>query len=186
MTATAKECPRNHEAVLTRFNLFGIDLEQCPRCHGIWFDAGELNRLKDNMDEDVRWKDFDLKAYAERAHFKPTDLTCAACGAALCELKFNTGRAELEFCARCGGVWADEGKLAPVLRHLHRQVEGESTDQVRKEALRQFLEIFIGPKGPWEELKDFAAAWRLLTLRFMVDHPELAKRLDTARRALPF
>jgi len=186
MASSVKQCPRCREEVLTGFQVFGMDLNQCPRCHGIWFDAGELNRFKDHMESDARWKDFDLKAYAERTNFAPTKMKCAACGGALCELRFNATTAELEFCARCGGVWADAGKLTPVLRGLQREVDCEPLDQVRREALRQFVDIFIGPKGPWEEAKDFAAAWRLLTLRFMVEHPDLTARLDTARRALPF
>ena len=180
-----KTCPRCKE-VLARFKVFDVDLDQCPKCQGIWFDQRELDTIKSNMDDDVRWKDFDLKSYAERAHFKHTRMPCPACGRALCELRFDTSRIELEFCAKCGGVWADRGKLVPVLNHMRRQVALEPLKQVEKETLHQFLEIFIGKKGPWEEVKDFAAAWRLLALKFLIDHPDLAARLETARRALPF
>lgn len=180
-----KSCPRCHE-VLSRFTVFGVDLDQCQTCHGLWFDRDELDVVKSNMDDDIRWKDFDLRAYAERAHFKHTRLACPSCGAALCELRFDTSRIELEFCVKCGGLWTDKGKLIPILNHMRRKVSQEPIEQIERETLHQFLEIFIGRKGPWEEIKDFAAAWRLLTLRFMVDHPDLASRLETARRALPF
>jgi Zn-finger nucleic acid-binding protein len=180
-----KTCPRDKE-ILTRFNVFGIDLDQCPACEGLWFDPGELDAIKNNMDDDVRWKDFDLRSYAERAHFKHTNLVCANCGSALCELLFDTSRIELEFCVKCGGVWADKGKLVPILKHMHKSVDLESLDQIEKETLHKFLEIFTGRKGPWEEVKDFLAAWRLLSLKFVVGHPALAARLETARRALPF
>jgi len=178
-------CPRDKE-LLSRFNVFGVDIDQCPKCQGLWFDPGELDVVKSNMDDEVRWKDFDLASYARLAHFKPTTLPCANCGAALCELLFDTSRIELEFCAQCGGVWVDQGKLLPVLNHMRRKVELEPLQQLEKETLHQFLEIFIGKKGPWEEMKDFLAAWRLLSLKFVVDHPDLAARLETARRALPF
>jgi Zn-finger nucleic acid-binding protein len=180
-----KKCPRDKE-VLGRFTAFDIEVHQCAKCHGMWFDEGELDAIKTNMDDDIRWKDFDLRSYAERADFKTTRLPCANCGAALCELRFGSSHIELEFCTKCGGVWADKGKLVSVLKHLRRTVEAESLEKLEKEALHQFLEIFTGHKGPWEEIKDFLAAWRLLTLKFAVDHPDLTARLETARRALPF
>ena len=185
MTHRAKSCPKCSE-VMSRFSVFGVGLDQCPRCHGLWFDSQELDAIKSAMDDDIRWKDFDLQTYAERAHFKHTDFACPACSGALCALLFDTSRIELEFCARCGGVWADQGKLAPILEHMRTSVNAEPLRQVEKEALHQFLEIFIGRKGPWEEIKDFAAAWRLLSLKFAIDHPALMGRLDVARRALPF
>jgi Zn-finger nucleic acid-binding protein len=152
----------------------------------MWFEANELEKVKDEMDDDIRWKDVDLRAYAERAHFKHTQLHCPSCKAALCELRFDTSHIALEFCAKCNGVWMDKGKLMMVINHLRKQEAVEPLKQLEKEALHKFVEIFVGHKGPWNEIKDFAAAWRILSLRFMVDHPALASRLETARRALPF
>ena len=185
MTRAAKNCPFDRD-VMTRFTVFDTDLEQCPTCHGIWFDAGELDRLKTRMNDDVRWKEIDLAAYAARTQFKPTKLACPACGRALCDLRFDDTRIQLEFCPACHGVWLDKGKLERILHHLRRKADREPLAQTERETLHQFLEIFVGPKGPWEEMKDFGAAWRLLTLKFAVDHPDLMARLELARRALPF
>jgi Zn-finger nucleic acid-binding protein len=179
------KCPQCGE-VLSRFNVFNVDLNQCPKCHGLWFDALELETVKDAMDDDIRWKDFNLMAYAERAHFKSTNLRCPVCSSALCELRFDTTHILLEFCTKCHGVWMDKGKLFMILNHLRKQVALEPLEKIEKEAMHQFLEIFIGHKGPWHEIQDFAAAWRLLSIRFLIDHPTLAARLETARRALPF
>ncbi|MBV9079735.1 MAG: zf-TFIIB domain-containing protein [Elusimicrobia bacterium] len=180
-----KYCPRCRE-ILSRFEVFGIELDQCAVCHGLWFGPRDLERVKDRLDQDVRWKDLNLREYASRTHFKHTRLTCPGCQAALCEIHFDDTRIELEFCARCGGVWTDQGRLGKILSHIRRKMDAEPTAQVARETLTQFLEIFFGHKGPWEEIKDFVAAWRLLTLKFVVDHPDLAMRLQTARRALPF
>jgi Zn-finger nucleic acid-binding protein len=178
-------CPRCGE-VLSKFEAFGQQVEQCQKCRGMWFGADQLGAIKDGMDDDFRWKDLDLPAYAERAHFKHTSMHCPNCAAALCELYFDASHIQLEFCARCHGTWLDKGKLIRVINYLRKLQALEPIEQIEKDTLHQFVDIFVGHKGPWGEIKDFAAAWRLLTLRFAIDHPALMARLETARRALPF
>lgn len=178
-------CPRCHE-LLSRFTVFGRQIDQCLKCHGMWLDAGELEFLKDEMDDDLRWNEIDLLAYAERAHFKHTEMHCPACTSALCELRFDASHIMLELCVKCHGTWLDKGKLMMIINYLRKREAVEPLGKIEKEALHQFIEIFTGHKGPWGEIKDFAAAWRLLTLRFAVDHPAFVSRFETARRALPF
>jgi Zn-finger nucleic acid-binding protein len=178
-------CPRCHD-VLSRFPAFGVEIHQCPTCHGMWFSPEELDAVKNAMDDDVRWKELDLRAHADRAHFRATKFRCPNCGAALGEFGFGPAHIELEFCAKCNGVWLEKGRLIPVVNYLRRQVALEPLDKLEKDTLRQFVEIFVGHKGPWNEIKDFAAAWRILSLRFMIDHPTLAAQIRTFRNTLPF
>jgi Zn-finger nucleic acid-binding protein len=177
-------CPRCHD-VLSRFEAFGVDIHQCPTCHGIWLAAPELEAVKAAMDNDIRWKDLDLRGYADRAHFKATKMHCPVCGSILGELHFGPSRVEFEFCPSCHGVWMEKGKLISVINQLRREVAKESLEKLEKDAGRQFIEIFIGHKGPWNELKDFAAAWRMLSLKFLVDHPKLAADIKAFRDTLP-
>lgn len=179
-------CPRCVSEVLSRFDAFGRQVKQCPKCHGMWFDSDDLEAIRDGMDEETRWKDLDLPTYADRTNFKHTKMHCPSCAGALCEFRFDHSQIELEFCPKCHGTWLDKGKLEKIINHLRKQQALMPLEKIEKEALHQFADIFIGHKGPWGEIKDFAAAWRLLTLRFMIDHPTLAARLETARRALPF
>jgi Zn-finger nucleic acid-binding protein len=39
-----RACPE-HPEKMSRFVYRAIDLDICPRCKGVWFDAGELKRL---------------------------------------------------------------------------------------------------------------------------------------------
>lgn len=41
----ALACPGGHAMTLTEYRTFEIDW--CPTCEGLWFDAGELRRLLD-------------------------------------------------------------------------------------------------------------------------------------------
>lgn len=38
-------CPRCTDATLQAVIRDGVEIEVCPRCHGIWLDRGELTRL---------------------------------------------------------------------------------------------------------------------------------------------
>ena len=42
--AGERTCP-DHPQAMSRFVYRAIDLDVCPRCKGVWFDAGELKRL---------------------------------------------------------------------------------------------------------------------------------------------
>jgi Zn-finger nucleic acid-binding protein len=178
------KCPQCGD-VLSRVKAFDVDIHQCSSCHGLWFEARELAAVKAAMDNDIRWKDLDLKSHADRAHFRATKMHCPSCDAVLGEFRFGAADPSLEFCAKCHGVWLEKGKFAPVLNYLRRQVALEPLENLEKDAGKQFIEIFIGHKGPWNEIKDFTAAWRILSLRFMVDHPKIAADIKAFRDTLP-
>jgi Zn-finger nucleic acid-binding protein len=178
------KCPRCGD-VLSRFKVFNVDIHQCPQCHGLWFEARELAAVKAAMDDGIRWKDLDLKAHAQRAHFRATKMRCPSCGSALGEFRFGASDPALEFCAKCQGVWLGDGTLIPVINYLREQVALEPIEKLEKDAGKQFVEIFIGHKGPWNEIKDFTAAWRILSLRFMIDHPKMAADIKAFRDTLP-
>ncbi|HXK37207.1 MAG TPA: zf-TFIIB domain-containing protein, partial [Candidatus Paceibacterota bacterium] len=51
-------CPEC-EVPLRRTDCYGVNIDECPKCLGRWFDRDELRRAKDRTDEDLRWMDFD-------------------------------------------------------------------------------------------------------------------------------
>lgn len=45
-TTTGSMCPRCQKDKLGRMVLHGVTLDRCPKCKGLWFDAGELDKVK--------------------------------------------------------------------------------------------------------------------------------------------
>lgn len=45
-TTSKQLCPRCQSAPLSRFVMHGVSLDRCGRCQGIWFDPGELEKVR--------------------------------------------------------------------------------------------------------------------------------------------
>jgi Zn-finger nucleic acid-binding protein len=45
-TASKNLCPRCQRAPLSRHVVHGVVLDRCPSCEGLWFDAGELEKVR--------------------------------------------------------------------------------------------------------------------------------------------
>ena len=71
--------------------LDGVELEGCPKCHGVWLDSGELDRLGGFAMERGR------------------RLFCPACGV-LMDLTVIKN-VEIDLCNQCEGVWLDKGEV---------------------------------------------------------------------------
>ena len=58
---TSVKCPRDGEEIITKLyeGQGRFHVEICPKCHGIWFDQGELNRVLPELTiriEGMKWK----------------------------------------------------------------------------------------------------------------------------------
>jgi Zn-finger nucleic acid-binding protein len=152
----------------------------------LWFDSNELDRLKSHLDESIRWMDVDLWKYANRADFKPSLFDCPQCQTVMSEFQFDDSNVKLEFCINCGGAWLDRGELDIILKFLQERVAAKTLLDIGKSSVEQFTQIFSGPKGMIEEVRDFVAAWRMLSLKFSITHPKLSEKYQAIRQSLPF
>ena len=52
-------CP-NCSTVMTLNNRLGVEIDQCPRCKGVWLDRGELEKVANmqNRYEDEHYKKY--------------------------------------------------------------------------------------------------------------------------------
>ena len=53
------KCPVDGDELESR-TLHSVAIEECAQCQGLWFDRGELRKVKDEMEPDAKWLDFDL------------------------------------------------------------------------------------------------------------------------------
>ena len=57
------KCPTCANTPLVMAERQGVEIDYCPSCRGIWLDRGELDKLLDNTQQDVRV--FDDTRFAE-------------------------------------------------------------------------------------------------------------------------
>ena len=94
----------------------GVVLDFCSRCHGLWFDKGEVAFYLEAR------KDLpDAQASVDAGH--PTSYSCPKCQGRLVEIPFNPGKSVMvDICEGCGGIYVDKGELA-LMETLSAQVE---------------------------------------------------------------
>lgn len=104
-------------------------LDHCRRCGGVWFDAGEVQRLR-RIDSTELWRRIvqrdavpAMQCHTCRAFFSRSDDRCPACGwnvrlaCPVCERTLRIEQQDglrLDFCAQDRGVWFDHDELTGI------------------------------------------------------------------------
>lgn len=106
-----RECPRCPNAVnLVEMGYGKQRVDNCPSCHGTFFDKGELEDLiklvKDFMAVQLDEPEITNQPLTEQ-NFKPT---CPAC----CETMeaLQVSQIWINHCLNCRGIWLDQGELS--------------------------------------------------------------------------
>ena len=126
-----------------------LTLDHCARCGGMWFELGEVQRLRSERPESL-WAQIAARDERHRAQchtcraFVDRDAPkCAACGAKTrlncpaCDtrmLQVRQSSLTLDVCKRCKGVWFDHHELEAIwetgARPAHRAA-GAATERSR-------------------------------------------------------
>ena len=108
-----------------------LELDHCRRCGGVWFELGEIQKLRRHP-SDVFWERVsrqpsDARALCHSCH-TPIDRNaaeCASCGARnsidcpVCERELEAQTYQgirLDVCKSCRGVWFDHAELSAIWR----------------------------------------------------------------------
>jgi len=103
-------CPKcGDEALAGAEGPGGVAVDQCPRCRGVWLDAGELESLLRAGDGAA--PDLSLINPA------PSDIKCPRCGDKMRRGGLLNPLLLADRCSACGGFWLDSGEL-PRLKEL--------------------------------------------------------------------
>ncbi|AKT39152.1 zf-TFIIB domain-containing protein [Chondromyces crocatus] len=96
------------DGTLQRVLVEDVELDQCNRCSGIWFDAGELRRIQDKRSIDK----LRSLAGAQSADDERRG-TCPRCKGVGWLVRVASWDADIHIdtCAVCGGQWLDAGEL---------------------------------------------------------------------------
>jgi Zn-finger nucleic acid-binding protein len=179
-------CP-DCKGELKHSNCKSIIVDECIKCRGKWFDRDELRRVKDSVDDDLKWIDFDpFGKDAEKLSVASKGKRCPKCSTTMQSLKYMDSKVSIDKCLGCEGVWLDPGEFAKIIRYLENKVCTETAQEYVKDTFKEFAEIFTGPEGLVSEVKDFLAVLYLLQMRIAVEHPDLAKASQKIYQSTPF
>jgi Zn-finger nucleic acid-binding protein len=104
-------CPKCEQPLSTT-SVRGTEVDKCPKCHGIWFDANELETI-------LAQTPTDLRPLRGGRHDNATDRqrgTCPRDGKSLmrvCSAKDKD--VIVDVCPDCQGIWLDGGELKRLL-----------------------------------------------------------------------
>lgn len=123
-----RQCPICAGQPLNEVHFEGQEVDLCERCHGIYFDKGELSAVVGLVgifrSIELPEPEIDCVPVAERER----EVLCPADGAPMepREVAFLY----LDFCPTCGGVWADGGEVT-ALKLAENQIRRNLTLYVR-------------------------------------------------------
>jgi Zn-finger nucleic acid-binding protein len=132
------DCPTCREPLIVA-ERGGIELDVCLWCHGLWFDAGELELLSEKLGRNLNVKEGALEKAATPEKTRP----CPRCDKAMD--KVVAGASPMVLLDRCAGhgVWFDHGELGTLIGQLAENPGSHA------EAVLQFMgENFSAPAPP--------------------------------------
>ncbi len=164
---------------LKKVVFYGVEVDYCPNCLGLWFERDELRQAKDEKDENLNWLDIDL--WKEEAKFKisPGKKLCPHCQVPLYEVNYSDSKVKVDLCNLCEGIWLDRGEFKKIINYLKEKEKKEVLDSYFKNLVKEGIEIFTGPETFREEIGDFLTVLKLLNYKFLTQYPILSKIITT-------
>jgi len=139
------KCPRDGTE-LEKVEILGLELDKCHKCDGIWFDRGELERIREAPQADleevleVKYGDPKYKEAPVAGYMR-----CPRCGARLQQQRYTyLNPVKVDRCEKCLGFWLDDTELDAIVKEK-QTLNGE--DEHAKGFLRAVFEKFSGKKG---------------------------------------
>lgn len=110
-------CPKcKHDMIVVEYRQ--IELDYCPGCEGVWFDARELDLFLQCVQmaspELVVSEIADLPA-VQSLH---KELKCPVCGRGMKEVAIGQPVIHIDVCHRADGLWFDGGEMHQLLKQL--------------------------------------------------------------------
>src|SRR3990167_11063713 len=113
------DCPKC-VGKLEHKNAENVEVDVCFVCEGIWFDAGELEKVIEADSRDFKFigldkEELDGKEITDlRAELDKKETICPRCGNGIkLARKEHQGRHKInvDVCPKCNGIWLDGGEI---------------------------------------------------------------------------
>lgn len=164
-------CQENLEQTI----FYGVEVGHCLKCLGLWFEEDELTLAKDKKDEGLSWLDIDLWKEKRKLKISRDSKICPFCRLPLYKVNYGDSNIKIDLCNLCHGIWLDRGEFKKIIEYLKERKDYEIFNNFNKRAIKEFWEIFVGPKGLGEEISDFLAVLKILIYKFSAHHPAIIK-----------
>ena len=124
----------------------GLVIDCCPRCAGIWFDAGEMRQL---LQSEALKRQFLTDLRVKSAHtydLSSGDRRCPRCRGLM--EKPVVGGITVDVCRECSGVWLDHGELTQLVTDYKKK--GLRGDDMVIDQIREGLRSGKMSEGLWD------------------------------------
>jgi Zn-finger nucleic acid-binding protein len=161
---------------------YGVEVDYCPTCLGLWFEEDELRLAKDKKDENLRWLDIDLWKRKNKFKIYLGERLCPTCRLPLYEVYYGDSRIIVDFCSLCKGVWLDRGEFKRIIEYLRTKADFEILNNYANNLFQEAAEILIGSEILREEILDFLTVLKLLNYKFTVRYPTITNIISNLPR----
>jgi Zn-finger nucleic acid-binding protein len=133
-----------------------LQIDICPTCHGIWFDAHELPIFLQSptLKSRFMWKADSRRNQGERDGVRAGERLCPRCREIMQNKEF--AQITLDCCPKCEGLWFDDGEVRMVVERF--QKGSRSGDQAVSKDLKSGLGGKMG--STLGSLRDFLKSAR--------------------------
>ncbi len=180
-----KICPNCKSELATKV-IGSIDVDECNRCGGIWFDRGELKEAEELVDPNLNWLDFEIWKHEHKFDAKSADVLCPSCVVPTGSLTYGETGVEINYCTECHGIWLDKNEFPKIIEELEKELSEKSFADYIHLSIEEAKEVFTGHKSLASEWKDFSTVLRLMEQRLYVEQPKLIERLMALNALNPF
>lgn len=167
--------------ILTLYEIYGIKIEGCTKCKGMWLDKNELRKLKDISEKNnwgtLRWLDDEVDAI-EKSKAMLSKRKCPKCkDILLISTALGDSKIIIDWCPSCHGTWLDSNEFQELVDCLKKKLDKLSSSEMAKKVYEEIKEIWNGPENKISEILDAKAAITALINITIFEHPALAKLL---------
>ena len=173
-------CPKCNEP-LQKKNIETVEIDECAKCKGIWFDEDELRQAKDETDPDINWMDFDIWQHKDKFRVAAKPAKCPKCDVNMAAVDYDNTGVEIDVCRVCKGVWLDAGEFEKIIEKLIEEAAAKGMGDYFKNTLKEAKDLVTGPETFVSEWRDLMSVIRLFKYRIITDNP----RFHTALQNLP-
>lgn len=154
-----------------------VEIDQCPKCGGIWFDRGELNKIIKIPISELKRIFGDIK---EKKSIKGTSSgprLCPVCGATMITYNYDyKSGIWLDACPRGHGIWLDGGEILLLKLYLETGETFEAKDEAPKLKKVERADRRERQKTLERELQEAIKALEVEEERERIDTPSTPKR----------
>ena len=185
---TEYNCP-GCDSKLVLYKIFGMPIEGCDKCKGVFLDKDELRKLKDKCTKGswqaLVWMDDEVEAIAGTSAIASRRV-CPKCeGVRFVSATFGDSKILVDWCPKCNGIWLDRDEFGEIIEFLRSKLNKLSSGEMAKQVYEEIKEIWGGSESKVSEILDAKAAISALINITIFEHPKLFGFLTAFDKANP-